>query len=345
MILIFLSHCRSWLERVWRKLLGWKGCPSIMITATGGGEMIDPDNHLPDLTGFVSKNSPNPIAQGSFADVWNCTYTAFKRQGLEVAVKCIRIDVVTDDSRARITQRLLDDFHARKQLRHKNILPLLGFSHEFGLLPAMVSPWIHNGSLTTYLAHNFIDLTIDSKLRILRQVAGAIGYLHSKGVVHGDLTANNILIDSKHNAHVADHGILTMCSELSGTSYIRSNVRWAAPELFEVPENEELSTAPKPASDIYSFGCIMLQVMTGRPPYADVRSDHQVTVLIIKGKKPSRPTNPPVADSFWDYIEKCWSDAASRPSAVEVLSFLDQIMPADMKFALLSWVKEGWQGE
>ncbi|KAG1897358.1 kinase-like domain-containing protein, partial [Suillus fuscotomentosus] len=115
--------------------------------------------------------------------------------------------------------------------------------------------------------------------------------VHSKGVAHGDLTSNNILIDSDCNAQVAaDHGILTMCSELSGTSYIRSNVRWAAPELFEVPESEE-SLTPQPASDIHSFGCIMLQaggVMTGRPPYADVRSDYQVIVLILKGKKPTR---------------------------------------------------------
>ncbi|KAG2134526.1 kinase-like domain-containing protein [Suillus clintonianus] len=321
MILIFLSHCRSWLEKVWRKLLGWRSRPSVMRT-TGGGE-IDHDNHLLlDLTGFVSKESPNPVAQGSFGDVWKCTYTASNRQGLEVAAKSIRIDVAGDDSRARITKRLLDNFHARKQLHHENLLPLLGFSYEFGLLPAMVSPWKHNGSLTTYLAHNFTQLTIESKLRILRQVAAAISYLHSKGIVHGDLTANNILIDSNHNAHVADHGILTICSELSGTSYIRSNVRWAAPELFEVSENEE-SSAPKPASDIYSFGCIMLQVMTGRPPYADVRSDHQVTVLIIKGKKPTRPSSPPIADYFWDFIGKCWNDAGSRPSAVEVLSFLE----------------------
>ncbi|KAG1872841.1 kinase-like domain-containing protein, partial [Suillus tomentosus] len=108
--------------------------------------------------------------------------------------------------------------------------------------------------------------------------------IHSKGVVHGDLTANNILIDSDRNVHLADHVILTMCYELSGTSYMRSNVRWAVTELFEVPESEE-SLTPQAASDIYSFGCIMLQVMTGRPPYTDVRSDHQVIVLILKGKK------------------------------------------------------------
>jgi hypothetical protein len=65
------------------------------------------------------------------------------------------------------SQRLLDDFHARKQLHHENLLPLLGFSHGFGPLPAMVSPWIHNGSLTTYLDHQFTELTIEQKLRIV----------------------------------------------------------------------------------------------------------------------------------------------------------------------------------
>ncbi|KAG1897318.1 kinase-like domain-containing protein [Suillus fuscotomentosus] len=319
MILPFLSHCKSLLENIGRKLLWWRSRPSVMIATIGGSEIIDTDNHLPDLTGFVSKESPHPVAHGSFGDVWKCTYIASNR--LEVAVKSIRIDVAGDDSRDRVTQRLLSDFRARKQLHHENLLPLLGFSHEFGLLPAMISPWTHNGSLTTYLEHHFTALTIKQKLLILRQVAAAISYLHSKGVVHGDLTANNILIDSDRNAHVADHGILTMCSELSGTSYIRSNVRWAAPELFEVPESEE-SLTPQPASDIYSFGCIMLQVMTGRPPYADVRSDHQVIVLILKGKKPTRPSSPHDADSFWDFIEKCWGDIGRRPSAVDVLDFL-----------------------
>ncbi|KAG1901162.1 kinase-like domain-containing protein [Suillus fuscotomentosus] len=240
---------------------------------------------------------------------------------MKVAVKSLKISVASDDSRAKLTltQRLLGDFHARRQLHHENLLPLLGFSHGFGLLPAMVSPWIHNSSLTTYLERHFTELTIEQKLRILRQVAAAISYLHSKGVVHGDLTANNILIDSDRNAHVADHGILTMCSELSGTSYIRSNVRWAAPELIEVPENEE-SLIPLPASDIYSFGCIMLQVMTGRRPYADVQRDHEVIALILKGKKPTRPSSPHDADSFWDLIEKCWGDTGRRPSAVDVLN-------------------------
>lgn len=51
-----------------------------------------------------------------------------------------------------------------------------------------------------------------------------------------------------------------MCSELSGTSNIKSNVRWAAPEIFKLPENKESMTPVKPPSDVYSFGCIIFQV-------------------------------------------------------------------------------------
>ncbi|KAG1872844.1 kinase-like domain-containing protein [Suillus tomentosus] len=191
-LLPFLSHCKSLLENIGRKLLWWKSRPSVMIATIGGGEIIDTDNHLPDLTGFVFKESPHPVAHGSFGDVWKCTYIASNRleaSMLHVAVKSIRIDVAGDESRAGVTQRLLGDFRARKRLHRENLLPLLGFSHEFGLLPAMISPWTHNGSLTTYLEHHFTELIIKQKLLILRQAAAAISYLHSKGVAHGDLTS------------------------------------------------------------------------------------------------------------------------------------------------------------
>ncbi|KAG1726993.1 kinase-like domain-containing protein [Suillus paluster] len=234
------------------------------------------------------------------------------------------IDVTDDDSKARITQKLLDYFRARMQLQHENILPLLGFSDDFGQLPAMVSPWMHDGSLITICSEQ--KWTIEHKFEILQQVAAAISYLHSKDVVHGDLTANNILIDSDGNARVADYGILIMRSELSGTSYVGSiNVRWAAPELFEALENKESSTSPTPASDIYSFGCLMLQVMTGQQPYADARNDDQVTDLIGKGKKPTRPLSPRIADCLWEVIDRCWNDVERRPSADQVVGFLHEI--------------------
>jgi serine/threonine protein kinase len=104
-----------------------------------------------------------------------------------------------------------------------------------------------------------------------------LNVVHSKNIAHGNLTGvsitqisfitpiidatkNNILIDEKGNAFVADHGILAFCYELSGTSYITSNVRWTAPENFRISEDEEPTSSPQLVSDVYSFGCIMLQV-------------------------------------------------------------------------------------
>jgi serine/threonine protein kinase len=118
--------------------------------------------------------------------------------------------------------------------------------------------------------------------------------VHSNNIVHGDLTGvsttdtsfvravidatqNNILINENGTAFVADHGILILCAEVHGTSYIRSNVRWAAPENFQVPEDDESIGSPQMASDIYSFGCIMLQVC------GQILARFNVIVILVAG--------------------------------------------------------------
>jgi hypothetical protein len=69
------------------------------------------------------------------------------------------------------------------QLQHENLLPLLGVSYDFGPLPAMVSPWMHNGSLTTYLRKNFTELTSERKFQI-------VSYFSTKNihVIHRNLS-------------------------------------------------------------------------------------------------------------------------------------------------------------
>ncbi|KAG1798754.1 kinase-like domain-containing protein [Suillus variegatus] len=278
-------------------------------------------NSLLDLTEQISKESSRyPVAQGSFGDVWKCIR---KHPRITVAVKCLRLEIPNDNCKTKITERLEHDLQRNTKLKHANLLPLLGITQGFGPLPAIVSPWMNKGSLTMLLERDFQQLTLTRMLQILKDVASALQYLHSENIVHGDLTGNNILINETGDAFVADHGILIFCAELHGTSYIRSNVRWAAPENFQVPEDEESISLPQLASDIYSFGCIMLQVFTGKVPYSEFRSDHQVTVQILRGRKPARPVTPFIADAIWDFMQKCWLDKLDqRPSANEVLTFI-----------------------
>ncbi|KAG1721988.1 kinase-like domain-containing protein [Suillus paluster] len=319
MKVLFSARFRDWLKNWQRRLLLLLASLRLKF-GSKKANVNDKNLSLLDLTGQISKElSRYPVAQGSFGDVWKCIRI---RPRSEVAVKCLRLEVPDDDSKKQITERLEHELQRNTQLEHTNLLPVLGITQGFGLLPAIVSPWMQKGSLTALLERDFQQLTLTRKLQILNDVASALQYLHSKNIVHGDLTGNNILISENGNALVADHGILLFCSELHGTSYIRSNVRWAAPENFQVPEDEESTSSPQLASDIYSFGCIMLQVFTGRVPYSEYRSDHQVTVRILRGQKPARPVTPPIADSLWDFMQKCWIDADYRPSAKVVQEFI-----------------------
>ncbi|KAG1728738.1 kinase-like domain-containing protein [Suillus paluster] len=311
----------AWIFSVLPKNWAWGVQPETEVShSTHPGVNLD-DNHesrrLNDLTAKVVKEFTYAIAQGGLGDVWKCRF-AGKDNDVEVAVKCVRIEIPDDRFKHIVNKRLMDDFHKWKPLQHDNILPLCGITYGFGPVPAIVSPWMHNGSLSTYLDKHYDSLSEAQKFGLLADVAAGLQYLHSNEVAHADLTGSNVLIDSGGRARLADYGLLTTCSDLNGTSYIRSNVRWAAPELFEVPDTEDVPGPPKLDSDIYSFGCIAYQVLSGQQPYCDIRSDHQVVVAILRGIKPRRPEIPTIDDCHWDFIEECWLEISQRPPIADI---------------------------
>ncbi|KAG1744296.1 kinase-like domain-containing protein [Suillus lakei] len=142
------------------------------------------------------------------------------------------------------------------------------------------------------------------------------------------LTQSNVLIYRNGRACLADFGLSTIILEFIGTSYlmssIRGNIRWAAAELFEVPENdedqEEVSLSTE--CDIYSFGSIMLQILTCKVPYYNVKKDNVVLGQVIRGKKPEPPEESHIAPGHWEFIQRCWSPRASRPSVAEIVTFI-----------------------
>ncbi|KAG1897311.1 kinase-like domain-containing protein [Suillus fuscotomentosus] len=164
-------------------------------TETSGATHLDVnsnDNERPvDLTMKVMKELAYATAQGSFGDVWKCVFSD-KDSNVEVAVKCVRIEIQDDSFKKIVSERLMDDFCKWKLLRHDNILSLYGIAYGFGPVPAIVFPWMTNGSLSTYLGKNYDSLSGAHKFSLLADVAAGLQYLHSKGVVHADLTGSNV---------------------------------------------------------------------------------------------------------------------------------------------------------
>ncbi|KAG2153552.1 kinase-like domain-containing protein [Suillus bovinus] len=217
------------------------------------------------------------------------------------------------------------------RLKHNSILPLWGVASGFGPYLAMVCPWADNGALTGYLERQEDTLTLEDKFVLLTDIALGLQYLHSKSIIHGDLTGSNVLIYGNGRACVADFGLSTMIEEFVGTSYltssIRGHIRWAAAELFCIPEGDgedDASVSLSVECDIYSFGSIILQVLTCKVPYYDVKKDNVLLGCVVTGKKPELPKGSQVAPPHWEFIQQCWLPRASRPSIGDIVLFVHQ---------------------
>ncbi|KAG1857455.1 kinase-like domain-containing protein [Suillus subluteus] len=230
-----------------------------------------------------------------------------------------------------LIKKLRQEVFVWQRLEHSHILPLYGITNNFDIVPALVSPWMENGSLQQYLKTMWDAEQSPPEMhrlfRLLFQVILGLQYLHLENIIHGDLMPSNVLIDENGNALLADFGLSCLLADHE-TSFFGSlgpgAIRWAAPEIIPLnPEtpNGEVSK-PNKASDIYSFGCIMMQVLSGQSPYSHIVSEHAVTVAKFQGIPPRRP--PAIADVHWCYIERCLSLDVDKPRPLvdEVLEYI-----------------------
>ncbi|KAF7980407.1 hypothetical protein HWV62_38220 [Athelia sp. TMB] len=261
-------------------------------------------NALPplyDLTGEIKKQSQSPDGGGGFADVHKALW------GKEnVAVKVLRWNLNDESDRLKKKKRLHREIRVWQRLEHRNILPLYGITRDFGPYPSMVCPWLEQGDLNKYLARNHDDLTLLHRFQF-----------------------SNVLITAAGKPCLADFGLSKIMAEFEGTSYLTGTggaVRWAAFELYHVYGDDD---EPQPAliskqSDIYLFGSIILQMLSGKIPYYYIRAQAAVVILVHSGTLPRRPERVQGLsdDKVWGFINKCWSAPSQRPTIAEVSAFV-----------------------
>ncbi|KAG2120061.1 kinase-like protein, partial [Suillus cothurnatus] len=223
------------------------------------------------------------------------------------------------------------------RLKHHSISPLWGVVNDFGPYPAMICPWADNGALTGFFERQQDKLSSLDKFSLLDDIALGLQYRESLFTApdfdlpnaHGDLvhskSISNVLIYANRRACLADFGLSTIIVDFEGTSYLTSsiggNVQWVAAELCEASEDGEVSLSTE--CDIYSFGSIILQILTCKVPYYYVKSDRAVLGHVIKGKKPEPPKDLRIAPGHRNFIQRCWLPRASRPSVGEIVAFVE----------------------
>ncbi|KAL0569672.1 hypothetical protein V5O48_012285 [Marasmius crinis-equi] len=291
-----------------------------------------------DLTDEIEFFGNSALCHGGFSDVWKGEwFDPVEKKQRTVAIKYLR-QVMFQDAREEFLKRLHAEVITWHQLAHRNLATLYGLVQNPSSI-GMVSLWCDGGTICRYVKDN----PEAGKLELLVQIASGVSYLHNfvPPIVHGDLKAGNILIDSQGQAVITDFGLSKIMSDhLSSTgkrkptSFFAGSTRWMALELIRAQlEDKKIQVTTR--SDVYAFGAVCLEVLTGRLPYPLRKNDFSVLLDIIQGIKPyqrdAAVVNELLGDEqevFWNVVEACWDpEPFLRPRMENVVRVLVGLLP------------------
>ncbi|KAF3793372.1 Serine/threonine-protein kinase [Nymphaea thermarum] len=285
-----------------------------------GGPIFDPsldDFDMPDLQ--IINNSDleelRELGSGTFGTVYHG-----KWRGTDVAIKRIKKSCFT--GRSSEQERLTHDFWREaailSKLHHPNVVAFYGVVKDGpGGTLATVTEFMVNGSLRHVLQRKDRLLDRRKKLMIAMEAAFGMEYLHSKSIVHFDLKCDNLLVNMRDPQHpvckVGDFGLSKIKRNTLVSGGVRGTLPWMAPELLNGSSSKVSEKV-----DVFSFGIVMWEILTGDEPYANM---HYGAIIGGIVNNTLRPHVPSWCDPEWrKLMEQCWApDPSARPSFTDIV--------------------------
>eukprot|EP00250_Pteridium_aquilinum_P020318 c24783_g1_i2 orf=712-1761(-) len=207
---------------------------------------------------------------------------------------------------------------------HKNILKLYGVCISSHLSICIVTKFMQGGSLLHYLQQR-TSLKICEILKLAKDVAKGMEFLHSRGIVHRDLKTANVFLDEERNAVIGDLGVARLVNEVEEGGREIGTYRWMAPEVCRAESGrggggEGFSYK----SDVYSYGILVWELVTCKMPFADYNPVQAAVGVVMHGLRPAFP--PACFPPLRYLIQKCWDqDPSVRPHFSQILKMLNII--------------------
>jgi serine/threonine-protein kinase len=259
------------------------------------------------------------LGEGGMAIVYAAEDVRHHRQ---VAVKVLRPEL----GAALGAERFVREIEIVAGLRHPHVLPLYDSGEADGFL-YYVMPLVEGETLRARIERER-QLPIDDALRFAREIADALAYAHSRGVVHRDIKPENILIEGEH-AVVADFGIAKAVAAAQAITPITSTGISVGTPAYMSPEQATADRDVDGRSDLYSLACVLYEMLAGQPPFTGATVESLVRQHVMAPPPPVtqfRPAVPPaVNDALMRALAKSPADrfnpvgqfsTAIRPSAV-----------------------------
>ncbi|KAF9808202.1 hypothetical protein IEO21_07944 [Rhodonia placenta] len=241
----------------------------------------------------------NCIGRGQFGAVYRALNL---NTGQMVAVKRIRLEGLKEPEIAQ----LMKEVDLVKSLSHPSIVKYEGMARDDDSL-SIVLEYAENGSLGQTLKA-FGKLNERLVAGYVVKILEGLHYLHQSDVVHCDLKAANILTTKNGNVKLSDFGVsLNLRAMEREPNNVAGTPNWMAPEVIELK-------GASPKSDIWSLACTVIELLTGRPPYAEISNSMTVMFRIVEDKIPPLPEG--CSESLKDFLRLCFNkDPKRRPTA------------------------------
>ena len=234
------------------------------------------------------------LGQGGMATVYLAQDLKHHRQ---VAVKVLRPDLAASLG----ADRFLREIEVAARLQHPHILPLHDSGEADGFL-YYVMPYVDGESLRGRLSQG--ELPIPDAVRILSEVADALAYAHARGVVHRDIKPDNVMLSGRH-ALVMDFGVAKALSEATGRQQMTTVGVALGTPAYMAPEQAAAEEHIDQRADIYAFGIMAYEMLTGRPPFTGMTAQQILAAHVTQAPEPlanRRAACPPLLAAL---VMKC----------------------------------------
>ncbi|XP_060586752.1 serine/threonine-protein kinase A-Raf-like isoform X5 [Ruditapes philippinarum] len=256
------------------------------------------------------------IGSGSFGTVFKGHWHG------AVAVKRLN---VTNPTPAQL-QAFKNEVAVLRKTRHLNVLLFMGCTSKPQL--AIITQWCEGSSLYKHLHVDDIKFEMLGLLEIGRQTALGMDYLHAKSIIHRDLKSNNIFLTEDLTVKIGDFGLATVKTRWSGSHQFQQptgSILWMAPEVIRMQEQNPYTFQ----SDVYAFGIVLYELMTGNLPYSHINNKDQILFMVGKGYL-SPDVNKVRNDCPKALIrlmqDCCKYDRETRPLFPQILSSLEILL-------------------